>query len=495
MKFITTALWWSIGLLILVGLGYGFFYMVDSGVGVWLVTLISIYIISVVFSLFLFTQRRHDTAKLSWLMIMIMIPIFGHILFFAFGRRFSGRENQITYLNKENFKHEKLGANNKVDKNVKDILMKQQMVSKRGIYDGDFEVFKNGIDAYERLFIDLKKAKKFIHIEMYIFHQGEIYDEFKSIVIEMAKKGVEVRIVVDDFGRWAMPWYEIKELEKMGINVKIFNKVRFPFISSDDGFRNHRKMFIIDGVIAHTGGMNIGDEYASLDKKYGEWIDFQCKVTGKAVRSISLLFIGDWERLTGKKLSYNKYLLEKSGGSSQAILIEDSPETFESILSDSIVSWISKAKKEITLVTPYFIPTPTIFDAIKRAAQSGVDVTIYIPGKADKNYVMLATMFWAKEISRYGVKFRIMNETIIHSKIGVFDKQTAYFGSSNIDMRSSFSQFEFIMLVSGKAVSDINNTIDTYRLSSKEVTQTDYKTSWIKGKIIRTYVTIFSPVF
>ena len=469
--------------------------MVDSGVGVWLVTLISIYIISVVFSLFLFTQRRHDAAKLSWLLIMIALPIFGHIIFFAFGRRYSGREHQVTYLNKDNFKYEKLGVNKKASKSVQDTLMKQQAVSKRGIYDGDYEVFKSGVTAYETLFTDLKKAKKFIHIEMYIFHQGEIYDEFKSIVIEMAKKGVEVKIVVDDFGRWAMPWYEIKELEKRGITVKIFNKVRFPFISSDDGFRNHRKMFIIDGVIAHTGGMNIGDEYASLDKKYGEWIDFQCKVTGKAVRSISLLFLSDWERITKTKLDYNKYLLEKPGGSSQSVLIEDSPETFEPILSESIVSWISRAKKEITLVTPYFIPTPTIFDAIKRAAQSGVDVTIYIPGKSDKNYVMLATMFWVKEISKYGVKFRIMNETIIHSKIGVFDKEIAFFGSSNLDMRSSFSQFEFIMLVSGKVVNDINKTIDSYKVSSRFVTEADYKTSWIKGKIVRTYVTIFSPVF
>ena len=495
MKFLSTALWWLIGLSILIGLGFGFYYMLIGGVGLWLLTLVSVYIISVVFSLFLFTQKRHEAAKLSWLTIMIIMPLFGHILFFAFGRRYSKRKLQKDYLLKENFQYEIMKENISINKDVEDFFIKQQYVSKRGIYNVDYKIFKSGIEAYRNLFNDLKTAKEFIHIEMYIFHQGEIYDEFKSIIIKKASEGVEVKIIVDDFGRWAMPWYEIKELAKKGIKVKIFNKVRFPFISSDDGFRSHRKMFIIDGKIAHIGGMNIGDEYASLNKMYGEWLDFQTKVTGEAIRSISLLFIQDWKEVAGEELSFSKYLKKTTGGKSQSILVEDSPEIHEQILNDSIVSWISKSKYKVTLVTPYFIPTPTIFDAIKRAAQSGVDVTIYIPGRADKNYVMVATMFWVKQATQYGVKFRYINETIVHSKIGVFDDKVAYFGSANIDMRSSYSQFEFISLVTGPVIKDLNNILSNYKLSSRPVVEKDFKMSWFKTKLVRTYVTIFSPLF
>ena len=495
MKFLSTALWWLIGLFILVGLGYGFYYMLSEGVGIWLLTLASVYILSVVFSLFLFTQKRHEAAKLSWLIIMITMPLFGHIIFFAFGRRYSKRKLQKEYLLKENFKYEVMKKNRTLSEDVEDFFIKQQNVSKRGIYNADYKIFRSGIEAYKNLFKDLKSAKEFIHIEMYIFHQGEIYDEFKSIIIKKASEGVEVKIIVDDFGRWAMPWYEIKELAKKGIKVKIFNKVRFPFISSDDGFRSHRKMFIIDGKMAHIGGMNIGDEYASLNKMYGEWLDFQTKVSGEAVKSISLLFIQDWKDVSGKQLSFNRYLKKTTGGKSQSILVEDSPEIHEQILNDSIVSWISKAKNKVTLVTPYFIPTPTIFDAIKRAAQSGVDVTIYIPGRADKNYVMIATMFWVRQAAQYGVKFRLMNETIVHSKIGLFDDKVAYFGSANIDMRSSYSQLEFISLVSGPVVKDLNSVLASYKASSRPVVEKDFKASWIKTKLVRTYVTIFSPLF
>ena len=472
-----------------VGLGYGFYALYEMGLSVWLVILISIYALTSIFVVILFLQNRHPSAKLSWTVIMIVLPIFGHIIFFAFGQRFKYRKPQKEYLKKDSFKEEtykELPNTNPMNA--------QSNISKRGIYNAEFEIFKNGIHAYKKLFSDMRKAKEYIFIQQYIIHAGEIYDEFKDIITTKAKSGVKVKLIVDDFGRWAMPWHEIKLLQDCGIEIQIFGKVRFPFISSKNGYRTHRKQVIVDGKIAHVGGMNIGDEYANITKGYGKWADIQVSVQGEYINSLLLLFIDDWKIVSGETLDIAKYRKNKKHTGSKAILVEDSPEVIEPIISNSIAHWISSAQKEVTLATPYFIPTTTIFNAIKHASMSGVKVRIYIPHRADKKSVLLASLRWAEQLIPYGVEFIQTNDQFLHSKVGVFDNKYAYFGSANIDMRSAYSQFEFVTMVSGKVVKDITNIFKGYEKNSKIVTDDNFKHSWIVKKLIRLYTNLMSPI-
>lgn len=486
MKRLGNAIWYTLGIAFLVIIGYLFYMMHEAGYSVTLVVLVALYSTSAFFNLILFSQTRHSGAKLSWIIVMTLLPIFGHIIFVIFGQRYSKRKSLEEYRKKDTFKYEEKGVEGL------DIQKRQSSISKRGIYPADITLHRTGAEGFKALFEDLESAKEFIHIQYYIIKPGEIYEQLKQILIKKVKEGVEVRFIVDDFGRWGMPWYEIKDLRDKGIKIGIYGKVHFPFIGSENGYRTHRKLAIVDGVTVHTGGINIADEYAHLNKKYGLWIDYQVTITGKAVRSFSLLFIDDWKMVTGISLDIKKYLKEKDGGKSRSVLVEDSPEIVDPILQDSLVTWILNAEKSIKLTTPYFIPTEEVIGALRTASLSGVDITIYVPGKPDKKLVLISSMYNAERLTKYGIKFKVAKDMLIHSKLGLFDDKYAYFGTANIDNRSLYSNFETVNLVSGPIVKDIKKLMIEYDEMSN--IKKFNKTPRIKERFLRVFVRIFSPL-
>lgn len=494
MKYLQYLLTWIIIGFILGGAVYGLYLLYNAGYSLSVIILLSLYIINSTVTFTIFVQKRHNGAKLSWLLSMALFPVIGHIFFLIFGQRYKNRKEFHDYHKKDNFKYELFSNKNDVSEENLNLFKYQSNISKRGIYKANINLYKTGDKGYKALFKDLRSAKEFIHLHYYIIKPGEIYEEFKEIITKKAKEGVKVKFIIDDFGRWAMPWYEIKYLKSQGIEVKIFGKVHFPFIGSENGFRTHRKLAIIDGKIAHTGGLNISDEYANLDKKYGLWIDFQARISGAAVRSFSLLFIEDWFSLTKERLNYKKHLQEEDKGQSNLVMLEDSPENKVPVMQDSLVNMILNSKKSIHLTTPYFIPTPEIFSALRTACLAGVDVNIYIPGRADKKTVIVATRYYANELMKFGAKIYQTKGTLIHSKIGMFDERYAYIGTANIDIRSLYSQFEIMSLVEGPVVNQIKDLFTYYQSLSKQWTDLNKDISPVKDKLIRFYVNLFSPI-
>lgn len=496
MKYLQYFLTWLIVVALLGGVAYGLYLLYNAGYSLSVIILLTLYAINAPATLAIFIQKRHNSAKLSWILAMAIFPLIGHLFFFIFGQRYKNRKELYDYQSADNFRLETLKNKDELKvspENVK-LFKAQSNMSKRGIYKANINLYRTGDKGYKALFKDLRSAKKFIHLHYYIIKPGEIYDEFKEIITKKVREGVEVRFIIDDFGRWAMPWYEIKYLKSQGVQVQIFGKVHFPFIGSENGFRSHRKLAIVDGEVAHTGGLNISDEYANLDPKYGLWVDFQARISGKAVRSFSLLFIEDWFNLSKVRLSYKKYLTEQDKGQSNLVMIEDSPENKVPIMQDSIVNMILNAKKSIHLTTPYFIPTPEVFAALRTACLSGVDVNLYIPGKADKKTVIVATRFYANNLKKYGAKIYETKDILIHSKIGMFDQQYAYIGTANLDMRSLYSQFEIISLVEGPVIHQIEGLFDYYRSLSNKWEKIKVDPHPFKEKLLRFYVNLFSPI-
>ena len=485
--------YYGIGYLLLMAtlsfLGYGLYELWQTGYSLPLV-LLTLYAFNLIFSIALFVQKRHSQAKVSWFLIMVLFPIIGHATFVIFGQRYKHRKNLKEYRSKETFKEEIITENSSF------ILKKQSNISGRGIYGANIKLFGNVNKAYEELFSDLKKAKKSINMHFYIIKPGEIFEEFKSVIIAKAKQGIKVRLIIDDFGRWGMPWYLIKELENYGVEVAIFGKVHFPFIASSNGYRTHRKLAIIDDVIVHTGGINIADEYASLSKDFGLWIDYNVRISGPAVRSYNLLFIDDWKLTTNKELDIKEVILadleEKT--TSELVMVESSPEVTTPLFKDSLISLILNARESIEIVTPYLVPPTEVISALRSAALSGVKISLFIPGKPDKKSVWIGTRTFAKELMEYGVKIYEFNNILVHSKFGIFDKEYAYFGTANIDMRSFYSQFEITNVVSGKIVKDLENLVKDYKVMSKVLKPEDLKVSKMKARLINIFITLFSPL-
>ena len=484
---------WFAVIFSLTGLGVGLYFLYDAGYSLVLVIFIAFYSISLYCSILIFIQNRQLIGKLTWMLSFMIFPIIAPTAFILFGQRYKGRMTLEKYRSKRTFEKEIMGIDHSGSEEAS-IINQQSHIANRGVYNVDAQMFRDGDEGYKKLFDDLENAKEFIHLQYYIIKPGEIFDHLKDILIRKAAEGVEVRFIVDDFGRWAVPWYEIKDLMKKGVRIERYAKVQFPFISSYNVYRMHRKVAIIDGKIAHTGGLNIADEYSNISKKFGLWIDYQIRYEGAAVRSYSLLFMDDWEHITKEKLDFDKYLKEENKGESKFVLTEDSPEVLEPIIETSIINLISNAKKEIILTTPYLVPTPELFSALRMAAMKGVKVKIIIPGKPDKKVVIIATKYIAHELQKYGVEIYQAKNLLIHSKIGIFDRKYAYTGTVNLDTRSLYGQWEAIQTLTGPIVEQVGDTIDYYLQFTRKLSFEELSTSKIKSKVIRAYVNFFSPI-
>ena len=494
-KLFKSTIMWILFMLIVFGIVASLYYLNKFIDSLWFMIVVSFYFLNLILTWTLFLQNRQTKEKVSWLFLFILLPFLGHILFILFGQKYKFRMSKDLYFKKENFKYEKQTQPKFLDKDLENIMVKQSKLSKRSIYDCDIKYFSNGAFAMNQLFKDLKNAKKFIHIAFYIIKPGELFDELRDILLKKVKEGVSVRLLIDDFGRWMLPWKEIIFLKKQGIEIQIFGEINFPFIGSYNVFRMHRKIVIIDGKICHTGGINIGDEYINWDKKFGLWIDYQIKIMGEGVRTNSLLFLDLWNSISNKKLEYKIFLNERiSQKTSQILTIDDSPEVTEPLIERALLLLISTAKKTISLVTPYLIPTSKLIEAIKTAALSGVKVKIFIPGRADSKLVLIGSDYYSRIFLKYGVKVYKTNNTFLHSKFGIFDDKCAYIGSANLDSRTIFYQWESIQIVNGKIVDSLRQEIKNYEKISKLYIDNNSKITRLKNFLIRTYVNILTPI-
>ncbi|CAM9096721.1 cardiolipin synthase [Mycoplasma todarodis] len=473
-------------------IGYLLFGLYEWGVYLTVLILFVVYLVTAIWALLLFAQKRHLPAKASWYLIVILLPVFGIIIYMIFGRRYKGRKS-LKDFHKEYSETYSIQEESVKTKN--EILKEQNQFSKLPILNGDLKIYDNGMYAFKDMFEDLKNAKKFIHLNYYIIKMSEIWEELKQILIKKVNEGVEVRLIVDDFGRWALPWYEIKSLEKKGIQISIYDKVSFPFISSQNGCRSHRKYASIDGNVGYTGGVNLSDEYVNYSKEYGIWEDLVMRVEGQAVRAFSLLFINDWKLINKTVLDTDKYAPKvKSKFKNKILLIEDGPEIKIPLMQDSLVHWISKAKKSITLSTPYFVPTAEVISALRTASLSGIEVKLFLPGQADKKSAFQASKGNAALLEEYGVKTYLINDKFLHSKAGVFDGETAYLGTMNIDIRSFHSQFENLSLFEGPEVKKLEEIFERYEKNSVPLEKMGYNPKGVWNKIRMTFLKILAPM-
>ncbi|MGL6125439.1 MAG: cardiolipin synthase [Metamycoplasmataceae bacterium] len=472
-----------------------FLFIGKVGITGFILTIIIYYFINVIMSVWIFSKERNYETKLSWLIFIILVPIIGHLLFLFFGRKNIYQQSKIEYeKNYAEFSNKNL----KISKNLNEqsyLEKKMSSLVMREWKNSSFKIYKHGFEAYESLFKDIENAKHHIHIEMYIMKPSETYDQFKSILLRKAKEGIEIRILIDDFGKWAFNDNEVDKMIEAGIKIEIFNKIKFPFLNIKQSFRLHRKAIIIDGNIVHTGGINISDEYFSFDKKFGYWVDVNARITGDICNDFSQLFLYTWFQITKVKLDSNIYILkQKEEANSKSLLLEEGPNVSEYFLEKSLMNSISFASKKIRLATPYFVPSKKIIQQLKFALLEGVEVEIFIPGKPDKKSILEATHFYINDLIINGAKVYELNNMFIHSKIGTFDNYIGYLGTINLDMRSLYSNYESLNFVTGKVVSEIDEIFDDYKKYSKLITPQTKKKKRPFNLVKRFLIRLLSPL-
>lgn len=448
----------------------------------------------------IFIERKEPNTTWAWLLIFIILPGLGFLIYLMFGQNLSKEklfnEKTITdekkakklleTLSEESHHHEQLD-------HCLDLIKMNYNHSGALFFAGNrVKMYTVGEEKYNDLFQDIRNAKKFIHIEYYIFRMDGLGITLLYELQQKVKEGVEVRFVVDAMGSKALRKKHIEYIKSLGIDFHIFFPVLIPRIIPRFNFRNHRKIVVIDGEIGYVGGFNVGDEYVNRGERFSFWRDTHIRMEGKAVDELNKRFILDFEHASEKELGdYTKYFPEKPFlGDVGMQIVSSGPDHKEEYIKIAYMKIINNAKKYVYIQTPYLVLDEPIKEALKIAALSGVDVRLIVPDKPDHFYMAWMLSATIGELMEFGVKFYKYQKGFIHSKTIVSDGLISSIGTANMDIRSFKLNFEVNAILysedMAKQCTDVflKDQADC-RLVTKEEYEGRSKTLKVKESIIR----------
>ncbi|PLT31663.1 cardiolipin synthase [Peribacillus deserti] len=303
----------------------------------------------------------------------------------------------------------------------------------------DISLFTDGISLFKDMFSEIRAAEFHIHILFYIVKEDHFSKEFLSLLKEKAAQGVQVRLLLDWMGSFGLKKKTIRELRKYGIDISFCQVPKLPYLFYSSQERNHRKITVIDGEIAYLGGFNIGKEYVNEDKKLSPWRDYHLKISGEGVRDLQEEFLEDWFEATGKDYrKTNLFHLEPQKGKCKHLIVP-----YEGVfLEERYIKLIRMAKDKIIIGTPYFIPSKLLLSELCKALESGVNLTVIVPGKADHPFVKEASYKYFRKLIPKGAQVFQFQNGFYHPKILLVDNQLCDVGTSNFDKRSLFLNHE-----------------------------------------------------
>ena len=495
------------------------------GVGgiLFLSYLIISYIAGALISMTIILENRDPAKTMTWLLIFILLPGLGIVIYAIFGRNIRKRKMLKTQKLATNIKDKHIFENLKEIEELvtleqksiqnKKILsyiddmdgIKQRVISlllNTGVFpfttNNNIEVYTDGTQKFEKLLKDIENAKEYIHLEYFIIKESEIGIKIKNALIKKAKEGVKVRILYDDVGCWRF-WFNrkfFKEMKVYNIQIEPFIPNKFPILGGKLNYRNHRKIVVIDGYIGYTGGINIGDEYLGKNKKFGYWRDTHIRLQGSSVYMLQMIFLTDWYYTT-KEILLTKSFFPKMRqlGNSMVQVVASGPDSDWEAIHYAYFSAICQAKKSIYIETPYFIPDESLLKALKSAALSGVDVRIIFPKIADHKIVNTASYSYFSDILKSGGKVYLYTKGFIHSKVVIIDDEIFTTGSANMDLRSFMLNFEINAFIYDKNIIDImtKDFLEDMK-NSEDLKIEDFNNRSMTKKLKESIARLFSPI-
>ncbi|HAX73972.1 MAG TPA: cardiolipin synthase [Firmicutes bacterium] len=493
---ISTVLFFVFGFLIL-----QFISTSSSALGGFIYMLLSISSVLIWLGIFLYSDSKN---KLPWLFIIAIFPIVGVIAYLMIGHgfketmRFKKRLKELGpdfVFKVQTFKQAPTQSLSEV---ATSLVKLNEMTNQTGIsFHTQTKILTNGDQKFPALLDALRSAKSFIFLEYYIFNSDEIGWEIINILIEKAQEGVEVRVLYDPLGTTKkMTKSAVSKMRAGGVVVAQFDPVLIPFLTNKVNHRNHRKIVVVDGRVGVTGGINIGDEYLHRAPRYPFWRDSSILLEGEAVYHLSVIFAGDWFFATGERLEDEKYFVLYPVKSSGAVQIIDSgPQSSIANIKQCFFRMIMSAKKSVYLITPYLIPDVDILSALKNASLSGIDVRIIVPGFPDRVFVYLATQSYFEQLLEVGVRIFTYDAVFCHSKVMVIDEEIASIGTTNMDIRSFYLNFEVnVVLYETESIQQLLNDFNIDLSRSTELFYEEWKQRSVLVRSAQSLAQLFSPI-
>lgn len=461
-------------------------------------------ILSVLIVLTIIKNEKHLDNKLPWIILIILVPFFGGLLYVFVGanlystpmlKKINGdKKNERKYLTQdikviEDIENQNLNVYGQV----------KYMSNYVGypIYNNtDIKYFPLGEDAYTVMIEELKKAKKFIFLEYFIIGEGQMWQGILDILEQKVKEGVDVRVMYDDVGSIrSLPNKYDKFLESKGIKCVVFNKLK-PIIAVIMNNRDHRKIMIIDGNVSFSGGINIADEYINKKERYGHWKDNGIMIKGEATWNFTVMFLKIWNAYREEDKNFDKFKpteLEKIGDG-YLLPYGENPLDDEIVGENIYLNIINQAKKYVYIFTPYLIIDSEMISAITLASKRGVDVRIVTPGIPDKKIVFTLTRSYYEMLIREGVKIYEYTPGFLHSKVFVCDDEIATVGTLNLDYRSLYLHFECgIYIYNSKVIHEIKKDVLETIQKSHIISEKESKPGLIKS-MVQAILKIFAPL-
>lgn len=463
-----------------------------------------IVLISIIFALKIYNNDMNVSYKLTWTVLILIVPIFGMIVYTLYG-------NGKLIPNKKSKEIRKYIGNNIKHNNPKKILENNDSTTYKlvnGIInssgypyydDSKIEFFSDTTLKHVRVINDLKSAKKYIFLEFFIVSNGELLDELIEILKIKGKEGVKIYFLYDDVGsKLSLKSSTIKKIKEIeNLSIKAFSPLDYRF-NPVANYRDHRKIILIDGKIAYTGGDNLADEYVHKKEKYGKWRDNSIRIEGNAAKNFIYIFLELWYMSSEEVLDIAPFLKieeEKFLTDSYIQPFGDGP-TYKSNPAHSLfLNMISSANKKIYISTPYFIIDKGFINNIVRAIKSGVEVIILLPHIPDKKTIFYLTRSHYGEILKAGGKIYEYSEGFNHAKNVIVDSKYAYVGSSNFDYRSFYLSFECgVFFACDSAIIDMEKDFLETLNKSEEINYEKWKRRPLHQKLIGFFLSFLSPL-
>lgn len=469
-------------------------------------------VISTVFLIYLANSKGKNEFKLAWLVPVVIFPLFGISAYLLYHTNTGGfaqkhRLEQLKLITK-NFSP----SQEQIKKTLEEYPQSKRLCNYL-IKSGDYyphnqnavKYFASGEEFFPSLLEDFENAKKFIFIEYFIIDVDKTWDSLLKILEKKVKEGVEVRVIYDGLGS---PTASTKRYQKYlaehGIKSHPFSPL-IPFFSTHQNNRDHRKIVVIDGEVAYTGGLNISNEYMNVESEHNRfkyWKDNAIRVKGSAIQNFTKLFLEDWNIKIAKNWQqienfeyYLQHSYEKFNEKGVIIPYGDDACNNKDIAENVYLHIISNSKKYLYITTPYMVIDNQLMSSLIFAANCGVEVKIIVPSVPDHIITFYVGKTFLKTLVENGIQVFLYERGFIHAKTFISDDVVSTVGSVNLDYRSLFHHFECgAVIYNNPVINDIKNDFIATLNDCKQMTLNDYKQIPLFYRIFARVLRIFAPL-
>ena len=446
-------------------------------------------ILAGVMALFVIYRNDNSAYRLGWVIIILLLPIIGTLMYIFFGnkrptRRFRTRIESVSDAHLNDLRQQ-----DPLDElNNSRIQRTVDYVKEHGPYpawsDTKSKYYSLGDTVFPDMLEDLRQAKHFIFMEYFIIDDGTMWDEIFEILEAKVNEGLDVRLIYDDVGAMdRIPRGFASKLEASGVKVVVFNPVR-PIFSLVYNNRDHRKIVVVDGYIGYTGGFNLADEYINRIERFGHWKDCGLRIEGEAVWNYTVMFLNMWNAYKPTEEDYSAFAphvhhqgIFDSDGIIQPF--SDSPLDDENVSENVYMEIINQAEGYVYIYTPYLVLDSDLQTCLQLASRRGVDVRLVTPGIPDKKLIYRLTRSYYHPLIKAGIKIYEYTPGFIHSKCIVADGHIGVVGTINLDYRSLYLHFECgTLMIGSSALRSLKEDCEETFNKSRQIKLEDCRTNF-----------------